>query len=584
MAEHPGSPDGPSAEDGSGSSPATSTPGSPATSTPGEMTTTELVASPAVTGTRARGGRPPAASRRRSRDTHPLVWLPAVVVACAMLIPAFYLVVASSELEADRILGILADAETRRLAGRTVLLGGSVTAASLALGVPLAWLTTRSDLPWRRFFAIATALPLVIPTYVGAFALVSVFARGGLLESQFGVIPPSPYGFWGAFAALTLFSFPYVLITAQAGLRGLDPGLEEASRSLGHGPVRTFVRITLPQLRVSASAGGLLVMLYVFSDFGAVSILRYSTFTRGLYLQYRSAFDRAPAAMLGLLLVGMTIAVVVAEARLARDRGGQFRTRGPTRPAPTVPLRRWRWPAVGLCGGVVLLGVVTPVGVVTYWMVRGLQAGEQVNVAFGAAGRSLTAAGLGAVVGVLAALPVAIWSARSTSRISRLIERASFTGYALPGIVVALALVFVGIRVATPLYQTLAMLVFAYVVLFLPQAVGAIRSSLLQVTPDVEAASRTLGVSRLGTLRRVTVPLARRGALAGGALVFLTALKELPATLLLAPTGYDTLATRVWSATAEAFYTRASVPALLLIALGSVPLALLMIRERREVG
>jgi iron(III) transport system permease protein len=521
---------------------------------------------------------------RSVAGTHPLVWIPALVVASAMLLPAVYLVIAAADLSAERILAILTDPATLRLTGRTLLLAASVTGASLVLGVPIAWLTIRTDLPARRFFAIATALPLVIPTYVGAFTLVGAFARGGLVEEWLGIVPPSPYGFWGAFVALTLFSFPYVLLTVQAALRGLDPSLEEASRLLGHGPVRTFLRVTVPQLRASASAGGLLVALYVLSDFGAVSILRYSTFTRGLYLQYRSAFDRAPAALLGLLLVGMTIAIIVFEARAARDRGGQFGARGPTRPAPPVPLRAWRWPAAALCASIVVVGLATPMTVIGFWLVRGLAAGEQVNFAIGAAGRSITAAGLGAVVGVLAALPIAIWSARSSSRIARLIERAAFTGYALPGIVVALALVFFGIRVATPLYQTLAMLVFAYVVLFLPQAVGAIRSSLLQVNPNVEAASRTLGSSRLRTLRAVTLPLARRGALAGGALVFLTALKELPATLLLAPTGFDTLATRVWSATSEAFYTRASVPALGLILIGSVPLAVAMIRERRERG
>ena len=529
-------------------------------------------------------GVPPRGDRRRRAAMHPIVWIPAVGVALAMLLPAVYLVIAASDLSPARIGGILTDPETLRLAGRTVLLGGTVTAASLLLGVPLAWLTVRSDLPARRFFAIATALPLVIPTYVGAFTLVGALARGGLVEDWLGIVPPSPYGFWGAFVALTLFSFPYVLITVQASLRGLDPSLEEASRLLGHGPVRTFLKVTVPQLRASAAAGAILVTLYVFSDFGAVSILRYSTFTRGLYLQYRSAFDRAPAAVLGLLLVAMTVAVIVMEARTARDRGGQFGSRGPTRRGPTVPLRAWRWPAAALCSLVVLGGLVTPMAVITYWLVRGVQAGEQVNVAVGAAGRSLLVAGLGAVVAVLAALPVAIWAGRTRSRIARLVERVSFTGYALPGIVVALALVFFGIRVATPLYQTLAMLVFAYVALFLPQAIGSIRSSLLQVNPNVEAASRSLGATRVATVRRITVPLARRGAIAGGALVFLTALKELPATLLLAPTGYDTLATRVWSATAEAFYTRASVPALGLILLGSLPLAVLMVRDRRELA
>jgi iron(III) transport system permease protein len=520
---------------------------------------------------------------RRAPGMHPAVWIPAVAVAAAMLVPVVYLLFQAAELPSARIVDILTAPDTIRLTGRTLLLAGAVTGASLLLGVPIAWLTVRSDLPARRFFAIATALPLVIPTYVGGYTLVAALAPGGLVQVWFGVRPPSPYGFWGAFVALTLFTFPYVLLTVQAGLRGLDPALEEASRSLGRGPVATFFRVTLPQLRPSAAAGGLLVTLYVLSDFGAVSMLRYSTFTRAIYLQYRAAFDRAPAAVLGLVLVSLTVVFLFLEARVARDRGGQFGVRGSARPAARIPLRGWRWPAVALCSAVVLVGLVLPLTVIVFWLVRGLGAGETMNVALGAAGRSLWAAMLGALAAVMAALPVAIWAARGRSRIARLVERASFTGYALPGIVVALALVYVGIRTVPVLYQTLAMLVFAYVVLFLPQAVGSIRSSLLQVNPNIEDAARTLGSSRMTALRRITLPLARRGAIAGGALVFLTALKELPATLLLAPTGYDTLAVRVWSATTEAFFTRAAFPALLLVVLGSVPLAVAMIRERREI-
>jgi iron(III) transport system permease protein len=527
--------------------------------------------------------RPRGRGPRGVPGAHPAIWLPATVVAAAMLVPVVYLIFQAAELPAARIVDILTDAETIRLAWRTLTLAAAVTGASLLLGVPIAWLTVRSDLPARRFFAIATALPLVIPTYVGGYTIVAALAPGGLLQSWLGIRPPSPYGFWGAFVALTLFTFPYVLLTVQSGLRGLDPALEDASRSLGHGPLATFLRVTLPQLRPSAAAGGLLVTLYVLSDFGAVSMLRYSTFTRAVYLQYRAAFDRAPAAVLGLVLVSMTVVFLVLEARVARDRGGQFGVRGGR--APTrVPLRRWRWPAVAFCSTVVTLGLVLPVTVIVFWLVRGLGAGETINVALGAAGRSLWAALLGALAAVAAALPVAIWAARGRSRLARLVERISFTGYALPGIVVALALVYVGIRAFPPLYQTLTMLVFAYVVLFLPQAVGSIRSSLLQVNPNIEDAARTLGSSRVAALRRITLPLARRGALAGGALVFLTALKELPATLLLAPTGYDTLAVRVWSATTEAFFTRAAFPALLLVLLGSVPLAVAMIRERRELA
>ena len=510
------------------------------------------------------------------------MWVPATLVALVMLLPALYLVLQASDLTAGEIVEIVLEPRTLALAGRTLLLAGTVTAACLAIAVPVAWVTVRSDLPARRFFAVATALPLVVPSYVGAFALIAGLAPGGLVESWTGLRPPAPYGFWGAFVALTLFSYPYVLLTVQGSLRGIDPSLEEASRSLGHGPVATFLRVTVPQLRPSLAAGGLLVALYVLSDFGAVSMLRYSTFTRAIYLEYRAAFDRAPAAVLGLMLVALTVAVLVLEARAARDRGGQFRMRATTRTSPAVPLGRWRWPAAGLCTLLLVVALALPLLVMGYWLLRGVGAGEPLVFAVGAAGRSLQASALGALAAVFVALPVAIWVARSRSVMARLVDRASFTGYALPGIVVALALVYLGIRAVPWAYQTLAMLVFAYVVLFVPQAIGSIRSSLLQVSPTVDDAARTLGSTPLQVLRRIVVPLGRRGAIAGGGLVFLTAMKELPATLLLAPTGFDTLAVRVWSATNEAFFARAAAPALLLIALGSLPLAIAMVRERRE--
>jgi iron(III) transport system permease protein len=519
---------------------------------------------------------------RRAERVHPVVWVPAVFAAAVMTLPAFYLVVQASELGGSEILELVTDPRTLRLAGRTLLLAGAVTAACVGIAVPVAWVTVRSDLPARRFFAVATALPLVVPSYVGAFSLVAALAPGGLVEVRVGATPLSPYGFWGAFTALTLFSYPYVLLTVQSSLRGVDPSLEEASRSLGHGALATFWRVTLPQLRPSAAAGGLLVALYVLSDFGAVSMLRYSTFTRAIYLQYRSAFDRAPAAVLGLMLVALTVGVLVLEARAARDRGGQFRMSSAARRPPVVPLGRWRWPALALCTLLLVAALVLPLGVMALWLVRGVSAGEPLQFAVGAAGRSLQASGLGALVAVAVAMPVAIWSARSRSWAARLADRASFTGYALPGIVVALALVYLGVRAVPWMYQTMAMLIFAYVVLFVPQAIGAIRSSLLQVSPSVDDAARTLGSSPLQVLRRVLIPLGRRGAIAGGGLVFLTAMKELPATLLLAPTGFDTLAVRVWSATTEAFFARAAAPALLLVALGSLPLAIAMVRERGE--
>jgi iron(III) transport system permease protein len=229
---------------------------------------------------------------------------------------------------------------------------------------------------------------------------------------------------------------------------------------------------------------------------------------------------------------------------------------------------------------VVALGI--PVGVIVYWLVRGIRAGEPVRLTIDLAGNSLWAALLGTIVVVLAAWPVALLAARHRTRTARFVEVSAWVGYALPGVVVALSLVFFGARITPAIYQTMVMLVFAYAVLFLPQAMGSMRSSLLQVNPELEEASRSLGRGPMATFARVVLPLARPGVLAGAALVFLTIMKELPATLLLAPTGYPTLATQVWSATSEALFGRAAGPALALIVLASVPMMFLVLRDRDD--
>ncbi|MFT5223522.1 MAG: iron(III) transport system permease protein, partial [Glaciecola sp.] len=222
-----------------------------------------------------------------------------------------------------------------------------------------------------------------------------------------------------------------------------------------------------------------------------------------------------------------------------------------------------------------------PLSVTLWWLARGLANGEPLRLTFVAMANSLRVAAMAAAACVVAATPVAVWIARHPSRTGRFVERASYAGYALPGIVVALAFVFFGARFGGVLYQTTALLVLAYVVLFLPQALGAMRTSLQQVPDGAEDAARTLGSGPFTALVRVVLPMARGGALSGGALVFLTTLKELPATLLLSPIGFDTLATQVWSATEGAFFARAAAPALLLILVGSVPLAVMaFVRER----
>lgn len=507
----------------------------------------------------------------------------ALGVAALLLLTPTYLVIRAVE-SGRASVDVLLRASTVQAFGRTLTLAGAVTAACLLLGVPLAWLTTCTDLPGRRFWSVAVALPLVLPSYVAAYLFVSTFGPKGLLQSLLAPLGvdrlPNLYGFAGATVVLTLLSYPYVLLSVRVAFKRLDPALVEAARSLGLTPWQAFRRVTLPHLRPAMVAGSLLVALYVLRDFGAVSMLRYDTFTRIIYVQYQSFSNRATAAVLALVLVAMTAVLIYLDVR-TRGRARYMRQAiGAARQAQPVALGRWRWPALAGIGAVVGLALVGPAGSLLYWLVRGMQRSQTLGSLWEPAAGSFAVSLAAAVVAVLAALPVAILVVRRPNFfLSRFVERITYVGFALPGLVVALALVFFGIHYARALYQTLPMLVAAYVIVFLPQAVGTCRTSLLQVSRSAEEAGHSLGHGSLGVFRRITLPLVMPGVLSGGALVFLTAMKELPATLILSPIGFKTLSISVWSAISEAFFAQAAAPSLLLILLSSIPLALLTLRD-----
>ncbi len=521
----------------------------------------------------------------RPRLPPSIIWIPAALVAAAVILPLVYLVVRTlgTGTEAWDLLLRVRVLET---IGRTALLAFAVTVASIVIAVPLTWLTVRTDLPFRRVWSVLTVLPLVIPSYVGGLVVVTALGPSGMLQDYvagplFGVERlPGIYGFPGSLLVLAFLSYPYVMFSVRGAMWGLDQSLEETSRNLGQGSLSTFLRVVLPQLRPGIAAGALLVALYTLSDFGAVSLLGYETFTYVIYLQYEAG-ARTLASASSLVLVVLALGILFFEASI-RGRSRYYRsTVGTSRPVAAVYLGKWRWPATVFCGTLILFSLVMPIGVLGYWLGRGIHSGESLGLTWSVIGNSVYVSGIAAGVAVLAALPVAILSVRYASKVSAMMERISYIGFALPGIVIALALVFFGANYATPLYQTLALLILAYVVLFLPAALGAVRASLLQVSPRVEEAARGLGKRPFQVFKSITVPLMRPGILAGAALVFLVTMKELPATLILGPIGFKTLATSVWSATEAAFFTQAAAPALLLILASAMPMVLLMLRDGR---
>jgi len=505
----------------------------------------------------------------------------AAVVTCLVLLPPVYLVLRASS-EGGAIWNMLTEPTTLAALRRTVLLTFTVTASCIAVAVPLAWLTERTDLPFRGVVSVLLALPLAVPTFVGGFIVVSALGPGGMVQDLLEPLGverlPSIYGFWGAWATLVVFSYPYVYLQVRSAISRVDPALEEAARSLGKNARWTFLRVSLPQLRPAISAGAILVALYVLSEFGAVAMLRYDTLTPLVYIQYTTRFDRSIAAVMALPLIFFAVLIVAIDA-VTRGQA-RYHAMGQKRQAKIQHLGVWKWPLLMLCGVVIAFGVVLPVGVILYWLIRGISEGQSAGFVAVAVFNSARASFLAAVIAVAAALPVAILSARHPGWASGLFEKATFSGQALPGIAMALALVFFTARYLTPLYQTLALLIFAYMVRFLPEAVGACRTAMLQVNPNTEEAARSLGAGGWRVFARITAPQILPGMTAGGLLVFLTAMKELPITLLLSPIGFDTLATDIWSASREAFFTRAAIPALLLVALSGCAVVLMLRREK----
>lgn len=455
----------------------------------------------------------------------------------------------------------------------TAMLTVAVTITAVAIGLTTAWITTRVRLPFRKGWMTLAALPLVVPSYVAALTVIAATGPGGLIPQI-----PTPYGFLGSWLVLAVFTAPLAHLSLIPGLQAIDPATEEAATGLGAGRWKVFRTVTLPQLRPTLVASGLLVGLYTISDFGAVSLLRYDTFTRAIYTLYRGQIDRRPSATLSLILMGLAILILLVERRY-RSRAA-LHGRRPRRARPLVALTRpGRLMAIFALTLYAIVSLGLPLLVMGLTLARGLDAGQAMGSPGVEAARSLGAALIASVLTVILAFPVAMVITRRPGRLSGWVESAMWGAYSLPHITVGVAAVGFALARARPLYQTLVYLVIIYAAIFLPQAVGAVQDSLSRASPDLEYASRGLGKGTIATLFRVTAPLAVPGIVAGGALAFLSVMKELPATLLLRPNGFETLAIRIWSSTAEGFLTRASAAGLVLLAVSIVPLFLVMSRE-----
>jgi iron(III) transport system permease protein len=493
---------------------------------------------------------------RRGQRPRLLATLSTLVVV-VLLSPMAFLLYEAHGTGVTTIVNLIWRPLTATLLWNTVRLTAVVTVLCAVIGTGAAWLIERTDVPGRKVWAVLVVVPLAIPDFVVSFGWSSL---SGAMQ-----------GYWGAVVVMTLAVYPLVYLPVAASLRGADPAQEEVARSLGLGPWRTFWHVTLRRARVAILGGSLLVALVILAEYGAFEILGYQTFTTEIFTEFSVSFNVPAASALSLVLVGLSLVVLFGEGLArggARVDGGRYARRL----AQRQRLGGARLPALGALGLLVALALGVPIGSSVYWIVKGGNAFLSGVSLGGAVWHTALYGAVAAALSSAMALPVALLALRHPTRAHRTLERSTYLVLAMPGLVIAFALSYFSERYAGGfLYQSAALLVIAYAILFFPLALVGVRASLAQAPRGLEEVGRSLGVGRLTVLARVTLPLVAPGLAAAFSLVFLSVVTELTATLILIPTGVQTLATQFWAYEQNLSYSQAAPFALAMIAVAAVP-------------
>ena len=483
-----------------------------------------------------------------------------------------------------------------RLLSNTFWLIGGVGVGTFVLGVSLAWLTVMCDFPGRRILDWALMLPFALPAYVLAFVFVGVLDFGGPLQGAIrdllGLSPAWSFevrNTFGVIVVMTLVLYPYVYMLARVAFLGQGQSAYEAGRSLGLGPWAAFFRVSLPMARPAIIAGLSLALMEALADFGAVSVFNFDTFTTAIYKSWFGFFDLQSAAQLASILLTIVLVALVVERRF-RDRA-RFTESGRSGARRRMRLQgRRALLASGFAWFVFLVAFAAPVTQLLVWS-RGVL--DDLDARY--LGLFMHTLSLGVMAGILtvaAAFVLAFANRYHADFSTALSVRIGTLGYALPGSVLAvgvmLSLTWVDNRVADT-YEwlvgediglvfsgTVIALLLAYFARFLAVAYGPVDSGLERIRPSIRDAARSLGAGQWETVWRVYLPMLRPGLLTAGLLVLVDVMKEMPATLLLRPFGWDTLAVRIYELTSEGEWERAALPAVALLAVGLVPVVLLV--------
>jgi iron(III) transport system permease protein len=470
------------------------------------------------------------------------------------------------------------------------------------LGTGLAWLITMYRFPGRALFEWLLILPLAMPAYVIGFVYLAIFDYTGpvqsVLRSTLGpnVWLPEMASYGGLTIVMTLVLYPYVYMLARSAFSEQSASKIEAARALGASTWTLFWKVALPLARPSIAAGLALALMEALADFGTVAIFGYSTFTVAIYRVWFGMFAREAATQLASLLMLFTLMLYFLE-RASRGRARFYQTDGNVRRARPKNLRGWRgYGATALAGFVLAIAFVLPVTQLILWIVSRPEFDHRYLEFLW---NTLQLAGVATVIAVIAAVVVAYGLRLSRRGMLPLFAGLASMGYALPGSVIAVGVLgplsFLDHSLDSLLQNTLGIstgllitgsmlgLVFAYLVRFLAVSYQTVDASFVAITPSMDMAGRSLGARTGGVLWRIHLPLIRHGLTTAAILVFVDVMKEMPATLLLRPFGYDTLAIRVWQLTSESFWEAAALPALTIVGAGILPVVALIRSRARSI-
>lgn len=495
----------------------------------------------------------------RKERTSLRLLLSSLLVLILTFIPLFYLVIRAAEKPASGVADLILRTRTLEIIATTAVILIAVVVINILLGTLIASGIHFVRLPHAHLLIIPMILPLAIPSYVFTYTWIALV--------------PGLSGIVGAIFILVITTLPYMMLSIVIALRRLDSGLIEVARTLGLSKISILLRVVIPQIRGAISAGSLLSGLYVLSDFGAVSLLNVTTLTVSIQNLFKSTYDRSGAAIMALVLVAASTVFIALESGLKRRQASESVTRRSGTKHLRISNPTARISLLALVSIYTFVGVVAPVSVLLSRFFS-----NSVPIAWGelftAALSTVSIAAAGAGLALLFSIPLGALVAQGSSRFALLSEKAVLISHALPGVVIGLALVSLGSKLG-PLYQSVGLLAFAYAILFLAKAVAAMSNSLQLVSPAVKEAAATLGKNKSEIARTITFPIAFPSIALGTLLVFLTAMKELPATLMLRPIGMETLATQVWSYAAVTKFNEAAPYALLLILIAAIPTFLL---------